>query len=315
MGLSNDVGNTTADLPVISSTHLDSLTYYGNALPCIMLLDHVKIAPDCNLSIDVHAVSEGVTFTTTKALITQFTRHTEISCDQIHSHLFSFIIFLVTLSASEGQNLTSYESLQRLKIPLDYNDVTKKHVVMMKELALLDFSKTEVLQFFSENNAILDPSFGLFFSSLDSIDTIYTDSDSLKSLIALQNHMDITNQPGIILPSLQTINFTVLSLADSGFEPEDQIAVAEKFILSRVQNGHPISPAGYVGSTFDADFNLDALTEIQDLEGGLYSCGGSSCGGRRDLRIHVVNLWPGSMHQWRLGGPYIRTEVFMLHDT
>ena len=265
-GLSNDIENTTADLPIISPSHLDLITYRGNALPCVMLLDHIKIPPDCNLSIDVNVVSEGLNFTAAKALITQFTRHTR---NFLRSNTLPLIFIHYVpdrLISFEGQNLSSYDSLQRLEIPLDHNDATEKHAVMMKELALLDFSKTEELQFFSEY-AILDSSFGSFFTSLASLDTIYTDSDSLKSLIALQNHMDATNQPGIIFPDLQTINFTILSLDDSGSEPAEQMAVAEKFILSRVQNGHPISLFDMGNSLpFDTDLNLDALAEIQDLE-------------------------------------------------
>ncbi len=88
-GLSDDIGNTTAYLPVISPSHLDSLSYYGNALPCLRLLEHVKIPPDCYLSIHVPIISDGLYSTAAEALITQFTRHTR---NYLRSHTFPVIL-------------------------------------------------------------------------------------------------------------------------------------------------------------------------------------------------------------------------------
>ncbi len=85
--------------------------------------------------------------------------------------------------------------------------------------------------------------------------------------MGLQNHTDTTNQPRVIFPVLRSIDFVISSLEDSGSEPTEQVAVAEQFIISRVQNGHPISLLDMGEALpFDAHPKFDALAEVEDVE-------------------------------------------------
>ncbi len=91
--------------------------------------------------------------------------------------------------------------------------------------------------------------------------------------MALENQMDSSGEPGVLFPTLRDLNFTLVSLDDGACQPADQLFLAERFIRSRIENGHPISRLNIEDMLpFDAHLqsNVDLLREITDLTVFLY---------------------------------------------
>lgn len=261
--------HVTSVLPAVSLPHLNALEYRGDLNTCAILLDRIKLPLGCELTIGITDISTCLGLAGLETLLFVVTMFT----DCVKRFLKSNVLQLVDIQylpdgyiSFEGRNTCSAGNLFSITLPLYGLDTSDLIVTILSKLALLDLSRTTTLQFNTQGP--LDPCFQKFFSCLPSLDTICIDSSSLEYVMLSQNDMNATNQPSVIFPLLGVIELIIVSLDDGGCQPVDQVAVAAKFILSRVQNGHPISLLD-MGDTLpfqDTEPNLDALVGVKDLK-------------------------------------------------
>ncbi|KJA24804.1 hypothetical protein HYPSUDRAFT_200352 [Hypholoma sublateritium FD-334 SS-4] len=265
------IGESVSSLPVVSLTHLKSLGYIGDPLPCVTLLDHIRIPSGCSLSVHIPTISEGLDFTAAEAIITKFTCNARRFLQTNIFEVVQLTYLPDCMITFEGQTTFPVESTHNLTLPLYGSDAPEELAMFLRQISSLDLSKTTALQLFTDKET-LHPSFGQIFGSLPSLDTICVESHSLQFLMKLQNDMDLTDQPDVIFPALRVITFILVISDHRGRHIADQIAVAVKFIISRVKNGHPIAQLD-MGDTlpFDGRHHLEALSEVKDLE-LIYTC-------------------------------------------
>lgn len=256
----------TSPLPVVSPPHLESIEYRGKPLTCITFLDHINIPTSCSLSVQFSLYAGELDFDIAEKLVTAFTRHVR---HFLQSNIFQIVDLAYIAGGAitfEAQATIPVKCMHRFGIPLGgiSNDSAWLSMILSK-LGLLNLTQTTTLQFHTGDRP-LDPSFGLFFSCLTSLDTLCIDSNALDRLIVLQNDMN-TSQPDVIFPTLKTIDFIIVQLKHDNRQITGQISVAVNFILSRVQNDHPLARLN-IGDIlpFDAQADLDALAEVKDLE-------------------------------------------------
>ncbi|KJA20982.1 hypothetical protein HYPSUDRAFT_42568 [Hypholoma sublateritium FD-334 SS-4] len=258
-----DTPQSSPPFPIVSFPHLRSLDCTGQSRSCTTLLDHIEISPGCSL---IMSVSNSLEETDEQHLsaVDAFNRHARRF---LKSNVFR------TVSLTRTPRYLSSLPLARIDTsPVDPQycitiTLADKHALfaaILNRLTHLDLSGTTTLRLCSDGP--LDPS---FFSRLSSLDTICVNEMTLRHLVLLQDDMNTTEKPDILIPSLTVLDFVFDHNADPnrGRPTTDHIAVAKKFILSRTHNGYPIAMLNITRcSPFDLAPNLDGLAECKGLK-------------------------------------------------
>ncbi|KJA24818.1 hypothetical protein HYPSUDRAFT_38489 [Hypholoma sublateritium FD-334 SS-4] len=240
--------------PVVSLPRLRSLYCNGQPLICRTLLDYVDIPLGCSLEICIH---NGAETEELHSAVTTFTRYAQRF---LKSNLFQ----VVDLNCTPGDYIGFYgeatfpvKCRYGITIMLHENHPSTRMAMILSKLALLDLSRTTKFQFCTQGP--LEASFCPFVSSLPSLDTMLIDSTSLSHLMAFQDDPNITETPSVLFPSLKALDFFVDRVSD--------VEAAVTFILSRIQNGHPVSCFNVVSKpSFLFPLDLEALAEVKGLE-------------------------------------------------
>ena len=254
--------------PLVSLPRLRSLNFSGSPHRCAMLLDHVEIPPGCSLIILIYSPSEDLSIEETDeqhiSVVNAFNRHAR---RLLQLTLFQVVYLYMDRWGDNSISMTGEASscCYSIEIELDkkYTSTSNQVTIILNTLGQLDFSRTTSLNFWS-SGPFNNPS---FFDSFSSLDTICVDKNSLECLITLEEGVNSTEKPHILFPSLKTVDFAIISNFDLALQPTDQVEVAVKFVLSRIQNSYPIAVLDMVGFwSFNPAPNLDALSEAQGLK-------------------------------------------------
>lgn len=260
--------NTPSCLPMVSLPHLKSLKYEGHPQLCTTFLDHVEIPLYCSLSISVADIYEDQDSSVTQQQIlsavgtfNRYARRFPQSNIFQTIHLNYEAPFSITL---KGETSSPVECLYSIYIVMFDHHASNGPAMFFNKLALLDFSSTTKLYFSTEGP--LGHFFAAFFSCLPSLDTIYVDAKSLHYLMALQKYIQTTDETTIIFPHLKVVEFAISTFLNAGYQAEDQVETAVKYVLSRARSGFPISVLDMTKNSPLADPpNLDALAEVKGL--------------------------------------------------
>ncbi|KJA24808.1 hypothetical protein HYPSUDRAFT_200355 [Hypholoma sublateritium FD-334 SS-4] len=265
---SNVNGNTPSSCPTVFLPHLEFLQFDGSPLPCAVLMNHANIPQGCVLYLSI----DGPDAADEEALISvvsAFTHHTQRFLQSNVLHTVDLQCYLPNGFISfDGQStMAEVDYSHGISFPLLGDNLNgSQHLTMiLGKLALLDFSSTTTFKFNAE--CPLNLSFGPFFSRFPLLDTICLDTTSLEYLMLIQDKMNATNEPRIMFPRLKVIKFSIISSRYCGCQTEEQVSTAVKFILSRVQCGHPIALLDMRKKVpLDSHPDLDALAEVNGLE-------------------------------------------------
>lgn len=250
---------------VVSLKYLKLLDYLGSAQHCAALLDRVKLPPHCALSIWINFHDDYEEMAEIKRtllpVINIFTRHLN---RRLQLQRFN-IISLNSMPNSDiflkvSETVFRNECLFSLSIPYNMDHGS----MILDKLALLDLTRITELRF--TTTCYVNPSFGHFFNCLLSLETICIDNQSLKYLIFLQNNMPLAKDPSIFFPSLKVVNAS--HTGDTHWLEADveDLAVFSTFILSRVQNGHPVTTLDMTRTCHKIPADLDMYAEVKGLK-------------------------------------------------
>lgn len=249
---------TPPSLPIISLPHLKSLECNGLPHPCITLLDHIDLPLGCSLTISIAKLSEDLNLEETEeqifSVVDAFNRYARRFPQ---SNIFQ-IVHIVCMPdryiSMTGEATFPVGCRYKLRFSFNKKHTSNQLSTTLSRLALLDFSRTTTLRF--NSHGPLDP---LFFSCFSSLDTLSVDERSLEYIMDGQDNINDTEQPHMLFPFLKVLDMNT-------YHSAVQIEVVVKFILSRMQNGHPIATLDMTKcAPFNPAPNLDALSEGKGL--------------------------------------------------
>ncbi|KJA17398.1 hypothetical protein HYPSUDRAFT_46483 [Hypholoma sublateritium FD-334 SS-4] len=201
----NNNDHTSTPLRIASLPHLKRLEYEGEAQLFATLLNHLEIPPDCALCMPVSYMPQSNP-EHYMAVINTFTRYVsrylrsrtpKVICLEYMSDLFIFL---------KAGAAFPHDLPLNISFPLRHRDTSNPVATILNELEKQELSNVTELRFYATGP--LDSSFGTFFSSLTSLETIWTDLEALGYLAALQNNIVPTKLQLSLFPSLKLVKLT-----------------------------------------------------------------------------------------------------------
>lgn len=258
------IGDISTPLPIVTLPHLKHLLSFGEPHPCCALLDHLEVPLLCSLTIWSDPSNQNTPIGQIISIVDTFSRYAE-RC--IRSRIFNIVFLDYTpeqcVSAFEIETRHPVKCLLRLSFPLHNDHDSTLLVTFLNKLAQLDLSC--FTRFFLRTSGPLKPSFGPFFSHLSSLDSISVNFQALEYITDLQDHTIAIN------PEEKTTLFPLLKVIFIGALPYshftlEHIEIIMKYVLSRIQNGHPIARLNISRrSPLNIPLNSDAFAGAKGL--------------------------------------------------
>ncbi len=260
--------NMPLSYPTVTLPHLESLKCSGEPHLCTALLEHIEIPLNCSLRISTSNLYENLSSIQSMemldSVINTYSRYVKRF---LQSNVFEIVHLYFDPSCNaffKAEAIVPVKCLYTISIMLrDHSNTSHQLAMVLNKLALLDFSRTMKLVFVFPYQ--MYPSFGPLLLRFSSLRTLRINSTSLQKLISLQDGIKTTENSSILFPALEVVEFMQVYRDD--VEDADPVAVAVKFTLSRIQNGHPIAVLDMSDiSPFNSAPGFQALAEVESLK-------------------------------------------------